>query len=66
MSEVYFVVTDVEFTFDANKVNVIKCDDRNGVQQVMSVARSQGVNKIWVAKAISVEEKTIEYKAKML
>ena len=65
MSDIYFVVTDAELTIDGRKTNVVKCEHA-GVQDIILMARAQSIDRIWVAKAISVEERNIQYKASKL
>lgn len=61
MNEVYFVVSDTEFEFEQAKTLVVKCCGKT-CSEVVESAKRQGAKRVWIAKAIAVEEQNIIYK----
>lgn len=63
--DVYFVVADSQFVYNGVHGLVVKCELKDS-DSVISEIKRQGVDRVWLAKAISVEEKTTVYKKKAL
>ena len=58
----YFVIGDSEFDYEGRRVSVVKCDSLEKAQQIVTHVTANGVNRIWIARAVESYERTTVYK----